>query len=103
MSQRLPAAVQQQVLTVAPDSLRLLGHMLPLLQVTRVPGGEETEAAWWARTCPVPGAAQLETVLQAVAALPGRRLAAGTDSGAVQLHTVMEDRIMLNSVLQACL
>lgn len=102
-SQRFPAAGWQQVLPVAPDSPRLLGHMLALLQVTRVPGGEETEDAWWARSRMVPGAGQQESVLQAVAALPGRRLAAGTDSGAVQLHTVVGDHVELNSVLLACL
>ena len=91
------------MLPVAPDSLGPQREMLALLQVTRVPSGGETEDAWWARTRAVPGAGQQESVLQAVAALPGRRLAAGTDSGAVQLHTVVEDRVELNSVLQACL
>ena len=68
--------------------------------MTSVPDGD-AQAAYHAQPRPDTGEAQ-QSVLQSVLAMPSRILAAGSDYGAIQFHSVDEDLVSLTHILHAC-
>ena len=88
----LPARVNRAVLTMR--------ELWESFQVTTAPG-EGTEASWRAQP-PAEAEEVQRSVLQSVVALPRHTLAAGSDSGAIQIHTVDGDIVRLTHILQAC-
>ena len=62
---------------------------------------EGAEVSW--RAQPKAEAEEVQrSVLQSVVALPQHTLAAGSDAGAIQFHTVDGDIVRLTHILQAC-